>query len=70
MTTGLEKRLILLAFGVKQYDQRDQIEGIEKLNSMIKMINDITKESKDVGEPKSVKCLVINILRDLYFLFW
>ena len=62
--------MILLEFGVKPYDQRDQIEGIEKLDSMIKMINDITKESKDVGEPKSVKYLVINTLCDLYFLFW
>ena len=62
--------MTLLEFRVKPYNQRDQIEGIERLDSMIKMINDITKESKDVGEPKSVKCLMINILRDLYFLFW
>ena len=62
--------MTLLEFRVKLYNQRDQIEGIERLDSMIKMNNDITKESKDVGEPKSVKCLVINILRDLYFLFW
>ena len=62
--------LTLLEFRVKLYNQRDQIEGIERLDSMIKMNNDITKESKDVGEAKSVKCLVINTLCDLYFLFW
>ena len=62
--------MTLLEFRVKPYNQRDQIEGIERLDSMIKMINDTTKESKDVGEAKSVKCLVINTLYDLYFLFW
>ena len=62
--------MTLLEFRVKPYKQRDQIEGIERLDSMIKIINNITKEFKDVGEAKSVKCLVINILRDLYFLFW
>ena len=62
--------MTLLEFRVKPYNQRDKIEGIERLDSMIKMINDITKESKDVGEAKSVKYLVINTLCDLYFLFW
>ena len=62
--------MTLLEFRVKLNKPRDKIEVIERLDSMIKMINDITKESKDVGEAKSVKCLVINTLCDLYFLFW